>query len=270
MATVDELFAQMEENGAYQDAHDVILIDPVTRTLKIPATELILGVEGDVRGERKYFGCPCIVGNDVCLTDSDIHINYTNAENEVGCFKVSDITESSDLVVFSWEITDKVVALRGDVQFVICICHKSGAEREWHTTNAVGKVLPGIDRGDAEIEEDSIWGGGVGNAVLGMAVLGMMVLGQSSQKRLKAPTICLTSETLAALEAPVIYLDATGSSTDTEFEPLAAPVIYLDADDSTTDPEPELEQLNAPVIYIYAEADVVEQLTAPTIELVEV
>lgn len=231
MATVDELFNQMDEEGAYQDAHDIILIDPVTRTLNIPTSEIILGVEGDVRGERKYFGCPCIVGNDVCLTDSDIHINYTNANGDTGCFKVSGINERNNLVMFSWEITDKVVLLRGDVQFVICVRHRAGAEREWHTTTATGKVLPGIDRGNAEIEEDSIKGGWAGSAVLGIAILGIARLGFDGRERLSAPVVYLTTEDHGKLDAPTIYLYAA------EAGQLNTPIIYID-----------VQKLSAPVI----------------------
>ena len=56
MASIEELFAQMEGDSVYTDAHDVILVDPVARTLDIPDTELVLGVVGDIRALHPYFG----------------------------------------------------------------------------------------------------------------------------------------------------------------------------------------------------------------------
>ena len=174
MASIEELFAQMEGDSVYTDAHDVILVDPVARTLDIPDTEL-----GDIRAERKYFGIPCVVGNNIDVTACTVHINYKNAAGEDGCFKVSSLKSDGNVAIFSWELSSKVVKAIGDVKFIICVCNEVDGEvqNEWHTTLATGKVLEGMARNTDTIEGDSDPDSGMSvSAALGTAILNSMVL----------------------------------------------------------------------------------------------
>lgn len=143
MSTLDELLSSSE---ALSDIDELILVDPVARELLIPTDELILGVAGDKRSECKYFKMPKVVGNGVDVTTCSLRIIYTNAIGEEDYFIVTDVVHDIDSVVFCWEISEKVARYSGDVTFSVCVCkvtEHDDAEKEWHTTEAVGKVLVG-------------------------------------------------------------------------------------------------------------------------------
>lgn len=186
MATIDEVFAKMEADEAYNEAHDIIYIDPVKRKLHVPGTELILGVVNDCCAERKYFSMPAVVGNDIKVTDCVVHVNYINAAGKLGCFCVCDTRSDGDNVLFSWEISKKVTKQAGEVNFIVCVC-KENADgevlKEWHTTLATGTVLEGIDAStlsDDDIDTDSNLDNPelTTSAKLGTAILGQLILGR--------------------------------------------------------------------------------------------
>ncbi len=52
-----------------------IEINAENRSITIPQSEKLLGVENDSKAIRKYFRCPKIVGDRIDLTKSDVHIN---------------------------------------------------------------------------------------------------------------------------------------------------------------------------------------------------
>ncbi len=160
MPTIDELFATMESDSMYKDVNDIIYIDPVTRQLHVPSTELVLGVKGDKKGERKYFSIPSVVGNDVAIAACSLKVHYTNANEEPGSFCVTDLKQDGDNIIFSWELSEKVTRHVGDVSFTICACREVDGQEanEWSTTTAVGKVLQGITPPE-DIDEDSDTGG---------------------------------------------------------------------------------------------------------------
>lgn len=145
MPTVDELLAAAPES-AYEDVNDVIIIDPVTRRLIVPPTEVILGVESDEDAERKYFRCPQSIGAVMDISECEIHVHYENAIGERNYWVVDDLECSNGASIFSWKITDDVAMYPGTVQFSVCICKMQGdvVLREWNTTPATGKVLGGL------------------------------------------------------------------------------------------------------------------------------
>lgn len=158
MATLDEL---LNGDAAPSDVDEVILVDPVTRTLSIPAEELILGVEGDEKAECKYFKMPKVVGNNVDVTECSLRIVYTNAAGEEDYSKAKDMVHDDNSVVFCWELSRKVTAKQGNVSFSVCVCRSVDGviKQEWNTTNATGKVLPGhgqlgesTDEGGAKLD----------------------------------------------------------------------------------------------------------------------
>ena len=179
MTTIDELFEQLENDREYVDVHDLILVDPVTRAIHIPDTESIFGVTGEVAAERKYFCIPRVVGNNIDVTACSLRVNYTNAAGEDGRFKVSDVQSDGTFVIFSWELSSKVVRAAGDVKFNICVCKKDNDKvlNEWHTAAATGVVLEGmvcnVDENASETDQDSSV---VASAVLGNAILNYMIL----------------------------------------------------------------------------------------------
>lgn len=115
------------------------------RSIIIPASENLLGVENDNEGARKYFRCPKIVGDNIDLMKSDVYINVQNASGEKSGkdrYTVQNMTASGDNVTFEWVLERKVTSHEGSVRFAVCVREK-GTEREWHTTFATGNALEG-------------------------------------------------------------------------------------------------------------------------------
>lgn len=152
MSTVEELFAE----AGYEEVNDVILIDPVTRQLQVPDTEIILGVETDERAECKYFRCPKVIGNGLDLTACSLRIVFRNANKEIDYYLVDGCTDDGDgYVTFCWELRRNVTRYKGIVHFIVCVCNTVDdvIVNEWNTTLASGKVLEGLEPTDHADEE---------------------------------------------------------------------------------------------------------------------
>lgn len=162
MPSIEELLNEAESHMAAQPVNDVLEIDPETREISIPDSEIILGVETDQKAERKYFHCPKIVGNNIDLSALELYVVFQNASNkEEGKdrYHVTDVKTTSDgYITFSWELSAKVTAYKGDVQFVVCAIKtdSSGVKQNvWNTTIAIGKCLIGLSSDMSESEEQS-------------------------------------------------------------------------------------------------------------------
>lgn len=162
MPSIEELLNEAESHMAAQPVNDVLEINPETREISIPDSEIILGVETDQKAERKYFHCPKIVGNNIDLSALELYVVFQNASNkEEGKdrYHVTDVKTTSDgYITFSWELSEKVTAYKGDVQFVVCAIKtdSSGVKQNvWNTTIAIGKCLIGLSSDMSESEEQS-------------------------------------------------------------------------------------------------------------------
>ena len=162
MPSIEELLNEAESHMAAQPVNDVLEINPETREISIPDSEIILGVETDQKAERKYFHCPKIVGNNIDLSALELYVVFQNASNkEEGKdrYHVTDVKTTSDgYITFSWELSAKVTAYKGDVQFVVCAIKtdSSGVKQNvWNTTIAIGKCLIGLSSDMSASEEQS-------------------------------------------------------------------------------------------------------------------
>lgn len=158
MATIDEIFATMtvDENTLATD--EVLVIDPNTRQINIPGSELVFGVESDTGAERKYFMAPRYVGNNLDLASCFIRVNYRNANGEIDAHLVQDVVATEDNIRFSWELARKVTLYKGQVQFVVCAVRPDSNGKllnEWNTTLANGMVLAGLEPDSAVIEAET-------------------------------------------------------------------------------------------------------------------
>lgn len=143
MSTIDEIFATISEEDLATSVDELLVIDPTTRQINLPSSELIFGVESDAHSERKYFLCSRYVGDNVDLASCFIRVNYRNANGEIDSHLVEDVTIKGDSVVFSWELHEKVTLYRGQVQFLVCAYRADKVE--WNTTVSSGVVLEGIE-----------------------------------------------------------------------------------------------------------------------------
>lgn len=68
MTEQEALAVALEEQELVKPVNDILMIDPETRTINVPDSERLFGVQSDEKAERKYFKCPKIVGNnaEVC------------------------------------------------------------------------------------------------------------------------------------------------------------------------------------------------------------
>lgn len=153
--TIDEIFAALPDEVA-QDAHEYLVIDAASRTILVPESEKVFGVEADANAERKYFICPRYVGNHLDLASMFVTVNYRNADGYEDGYLVEDVAVNGDYVTFSWELWPNVTAYKGAVQFAVCADlpnHGSRRGPDWNTTMAQGEVLVGLDPDRGDLEE---------------------------------------------------------------------------------------------------------------------
>lgn len=158
MSTIDEIMDSISGAEAIEVIDELLVIDPNTRQINIPSAELTFGVVSDTHSERKYFQCPRIVGDNIDLTSCFIRVNYRNANGEVDAYLVDDVRVVGDNIVFSWELHRKVTAFAGQVKFVVCACRPGGkgaSPVEWHTTQANGVVLAGVEPDGVVVENET-------------------------------------------------------------------------------------------------------------------
>lgn len=162
MPSIEELLEQAEnETSTIEPVNDILEIDPETRMVLIPDSEIIFGVEADQRAERKYFRCPKIVGNNIDLSELEIYVIYQNAggseEENRDAYHVLDLEDTGDgYVTFSWELTEKVTRYVGQVSFVVAATRTLSdgtLQNRWSTTIATGKSLIGLQTGMSENEQ---------------------------------------------------------------------------------------------------------------------
>lgn len=157
MATIDEILDAMPEEDA-ETGRDYLVIDPLTRTIIVPGSEMVFGVTGDELADRKYFMCPRYVGDGLDLAGMFIRVNYRNAGGDEDGYLVDDVAVVGDYVTFSWRLWPKVTEYMGTVHFGVCADLPNTAERrfpDWNTTMATGEVLEGLHPYDGAVEEET-------------------------------------------------------------------------------------------------------------------
>lgn len=150
--TLEEALAAAEVDNA--PVNDIITIDPETRAINLPSSEMLFGVEQDKDVERKYFKCPRIVGDNIDLSTHQIYIAYVTAKDRNGSFDRSavamlyyceDMTldETGSYIKFSWKLSENVLDNPGFVAFAVSAKYMDGdaLKTRWKTTPAVGTVL---------------------------------------------------------------------------------------------------------------------------------
>ena len=165
MASTEELEAQilaeMESNPeAYADTGtEYCTVDDDTRLVTIPEKYKKLGTESDEKAKRVWFRFPKLVGNNgVDLSTIGVRVNFRNANVDGDVYIVEDLTTDGDYVIFSWELTRKVTAYKGNVSFVVCAVKSATdgtTKNEWNTTlNKECKVLEGLEVSEQIAQEN--------------------------------------------------------------------------------------------------------------------
>lgn len=155
MPSVEELLSQDSDDETNLETYadigiEYCTVDDDTRLVTIPDKYKKLGVESDEKAKRIWFRFPKLVGNNgVDLSAIGVRVNFRNANGDGDIYKVEDLTTDGDYVIFSWELTRKVTAYKGNVSFVVCAV-KSATDgtikNEWNTTlNKECEVLEGLE-----------------------------------------------------------------------------------------------------------------------------
>lgn len=151
MPTLEEALngSVISESTVVGGINDRLTIDTESREIHIPESELLLGVESDEKGERKYFEIPRYVGNNLDLWELGLRVVYHNAQGQEGMYVVMDRQLEGDKIVFSWELYRSVTEYKGNVEFLVCAV-KTQADgtytNEWNTTPAIGIVKKGLEK----------------------------------------------------------------------------------------------------------------------------
>lgn len=148
MTTADEILAGAVEatsEGATQDK--VLHIDNELRTISIPSTVKLLGVESDEDVNVIEFEMPRHYG-EVDLSTFSVRVNYMNANGDGDIYKVTDLVADEEKMTFSWLVGRTALRYKGDTRFIVCL--KKLAEdfvvkQEFNTTVASLPVLQGLE-----------------------------------------------------------------------------------------------------------------------------
>lgn len=148
MATADEILAGAVEVASEDVTQDKVLrIDNELRTIAIPSTVKLLGVESDEDVNRLEFEMPRHYG-EFDLSTFSVRVNYMNANGNGDIYRVIDLVADEEMMTFSWLVGRTAFMYKGDVQFVVClkkIAEDFVVEQEFNTTVASLPVLQGLE-----------------------------------------------------------------------------------------------------------------------------
>lgn len=151
-----ELEEALMQADVYAESEEVLAIDNDLRTITIPSSLQIVGVESDEDVRRLNFRMPKQYG-EVDLSEFDIRINFMNANNSGDVYAVTDKAVSGDNITFSWLVGRNALAYRGSIRFIVCL-KKADAEgvvqQEFNTTVAQLTVLEGLETTEAVVAEN--------------------------------------------------------------------------------------------------------------------
>lgn len=118
---VDEALAAAGEAAASGTTMPDFIIDADMRTVAVPESGTVLGVEGDRDTNTVRFLLPSVYrGCD--LSGFSCRVSYVNPAGETGWYDVTDMAETTDgsgTLSFTWLVSDTVVRYRGAVRFSV-------------------------------------------------------------------------------------------------------------------------------------------------------
>ena len=131
-------------------------IDSKTREIIFLDSSECFGVEFDKKTQKLEFSCPKIVGDNLDLSQCICRINYMNAKGYRDSYLIDDILVDGDNVTFTWTLSSKVTAGRGNCLFIFCarqVTENGIIEKEWNTTVVKASIKRGLET-NSHIEEE--------------------------------------------------------------------------------------------------------------------
>lgn len=155
MATAEELLAA--STGATEPVEEILVADPETRVISIPATIKNLGVESDDDVKHLQFKVPRHYGK-IDLSTFKVQINFKNSRGGGDFYPIKDFDSVDDeFITFTWVVDRSAFKYKGDVKFSICMKLYDNAGvvvKEWNTTYATLPVLEGLETQDEIVESN--------------------------------------------------------------------------------------------------------------------
>ena len=152
--TIEEALMVAQVNDTWID--DVVVIDNDLRTIIIPESITLLGVESDENVQTLHFQMPkTYKGLD--LSEFDIRINYMNANNVGDTYAVDDSEISGENIVFTWTVGRVACMYKGNTKFIVCLKKKDASGnvlKEFNTSLASLPVLEGLETTESVVAEN--------------------------------------------------------------------------------------------------------------------
>lgn len=141
---------------------DYIVINDNLRTMQIPESIVLLGVESDDDVNKIPFQMPKeYSGYD--LSQFSARINYMNANGDGDVYVVDDLTVDGDdpsLMTFTWLVGRTACMYQGNTKFIVCL--KKFADdgsgdvvQEFNTTVYSLPVLEGLETTEAVVQQNA-------------------------------------------------------------------------------------------------------------------
>lgn len=141
-------------------ANETIIINDDLRTMQIPSSIVLLGVESDDDVNKIPFQMP----KEYCgfdLSQFEARINYMNSNGDGDIYIVDDLEVDGDdpsLMNFTWLVGRNACAYKGDTKFIVCL-KKFDADQnvvqEFNTTVYSLPVLEGLETTEAVVQQNA-------------------------------------------------------------------------------------------------------------------
>lgn len=137
---------------------EYIVINDDLRTMTIPESIVLLGVESDDDVNRIPFRMP----KEYCgynLSEFSARINYMNQKGQGDIYIIDDLAVDGDYMTFTWLVGRNACAYKGKTKFVVCL--KKFADdgetvvQEFNTTVYSLPVLEGLETVDAVEQQNA-------------------------------------------------------------------------------------------------------------------
>lgn len=139
-------------------ANETIIINDDLRTMQIPSSIVLLGVESDDDVNKLPFQMP----KEYCgfdLSQFEARINYMNANGVGDMYIVDDLEVDGDdpsLMNFTWLVGRNACAYKGNTKFIVCLKKfddEQNVVQEFNTTVYSLPVLEGLETTEAVEQE---------------------------------------------------------------------------------------------------------------------
>ena len=137
-------------------ANDYIVINDDLRTMHIPSSIAILGVESDDDVNKIPFTMP----KEYCgfdLSEFEARINYMNPNGTGDLYIVDDLAVDGDNMTFTWLVGRNACAYKGNTKFIVCLKKfddDQNVVQEFNTTVYNLPVLEGLETTEAVVQQN--------------------------------------------------------------------------------------------------------------------